>query len=70
MINVNELNACLARNGLSKSDGAKIVKVSPKTFYSWLQQGSMPTMKAELLIRALGIENPQEIFFDGNLPVQ
>lgn len=70
MINVNELNACLARNGFSKAEGAKIAKVSPKTFYGWLRQGSMPTVKAELLIRGLGIENPQEIFFDGNLPTE
>lgn len=69
MINTNELNACLARKGLSKADGAKIVRVSPKTFYEWMSRGVMPTDKAELLITALEIRNPQEIFFNGELPV-
>lgn len=69
MINTNELNACLARKGLSKADGAKIVRVSPKTFYEWMNRGVMPTDKAEMLINALEIRNPQEIFFDGVLPV-
>lgn len=46
MINTNELNACLARKGLSKADGAKIVRVSPKTFYEWMSKGVMPTDKA------------------------
>ncbi len=63
MIDINELNACLARKGMSKVDGASIVGVSPKTFYSWFQKGIMPTDKAEMLIDALDIQNPTEIFF-------
>lgn len=69
MINTNELNACLARKGFSKADGAKIVRVSPKTFYGWMSKGVMPTDKAEMLITALEIKKPQEIFFNGVLPV-
>lgn len=68
MIDVNELCACLARKGLSRADGAKIVGVSPKTFYSWLSKRSMPTDKAEILIRELNINNPIPIFFNGKLP--
>jgi len=68
MINTNELCACLARKGLSRAAGAKIVGVSPKTFYSWLAKRSMPTDKAELLIEKLEIDNPVPIFFDGKLP--
>ena len=68
MINTNELNACLARKGLSKVDGAKIVQVTPKTFYEWMNRGIMPTDKAEKLIVALDIKNPMEIFFNGKLP--
>jgi hypothetical protein len=68
MINTNELCACLARKGLSKVDGAKIAGVSPKTFYSWLKKRSMPTDKAELLIKNLNIDDPAQIFFNGELP--
>ena len=70
MINTNELNACLARKGLSKADGAKIVQVTPKTFYEWLNKRVMPTDKAEMLIIALDIENPIDIFFNGELLVK
>lgn len=70
MIDVNELNACLARKGFSKADGAKIVNVAPKTFYTWLREGSMPTKKAEMLINELEISNPAEIFFAGDLPLK
>jgi transcriptional regulator with XRE-family HTH domain len=69
MINTNELCACLAKRGLSRADGAKIIGVSPKTFYSWLAKRTMPTDKAELLIEKLEIEDPVNIFFDGKLPV-
>lgn len=65
MINTGELCACLARKGLSKVDGAKIVGVTPKTFYAWLAQGDMPLSKAERLIQELDITNPVEIFFAG-----
>ena len=68
MINVNELNACFARKKMSKSDGARICGVSPKTFYNWIEKRAMPTDKAEMLISALGIQNPAPIFFDGKLP--
>jgi len=67
MINVRELNACLAREGMSRADGAKLVGVTPKTFYEWLSKAIMPTDKAEILIMRLNIENPAEIFFDGVL---
>ena len=68
MINVNELNACIARKSLSKSDAARICGVSPKTFYNWIERQAMPTDKAELLISALDIQNPVTIFFNGELP--
>ena len=68
MINVNELCACLARAGKSRADGARIIGVSPKTFYKWLSRRTMPTDKAEVLIRELHIEDPARIFFDGKLP--
>ena len=68
MINVRELNAYLARKDLSKADGARIVGVTPKTFYSWLRKAVMPTDKAEILIKELQIDNPVEIFFDSYFP--
>lgn len=67
VINTNELNACLARKGYSKADGARLVGVTPKTFYSWLSKGSMPTDKAEILVGELEISNPLAVFFDGKL---
>ena len=67
MINVNELVACLARKEMSKVDGAKIVGVTPKTFYSWLSKKTMPTDKCEILIKELEIKNPCEIFFSNSL---
>ena len=70
MINVNELHACFARKNLSKSECARICGVSPKTFYNWIEKRAMPTDKAEILISALGIQNPTPIFFDGKLPTK
>lgn len=69
MIDTQELHACLVRKGLRKVDGAIITGVSAKTFYTWLSKGVMPTDKAELLIKALDIQNPQEIFFSPKSPV-
>lgn len=68
MINVDELNAYLARARMSRVQAAKAVGVTPKTFYSWMTKRSMPTEKAEILIKELNIKKPSKIFFDGELP--
>lgn len=63
MINVNELRGVIAKNGKSQSDVAKMLNITPKTFYQRMQKGVFGSDEIQIMIDGLNIDNPMEIFF-------
>ncbi len=63
MINTNELRGIIAKNGKSQSDVAKMLNITPKTFYMRMQKGVFGSDEIQIMIEQLHIENPMEIFF-------
>ena len=63
MIKTDELRGVIAKNGLSQSDVAKMIGVTPKTFYEKMKNGVFGSDEIEIMIEKLNIQNPLEIFF-------
>ena len=63
MIKTNELRGVIAKNGLSQSDVAKMIGITPKTFYDKMKNGVFGSDEIQIMIDELHIENPMEIFF-------
>ncbi len=63
MVNTNELRGVIAKNGKSQTDVAKMLGISPKTFYLKMQKGVFGSDEIQVMIDELHIENPMEIFF-------
>lgn len=63
MINVNKLRGVMAERGITGMDMAKIIKKTPKTFYSKMKAGVFDSDEIEAMVHALDIQNPIEIFF-------
>lgn len=63
MIRVNELRGTIAKNGLSQKDVAKMIGVTPKTFYMKMDKGVFGSDEIERMIEGLHIEDPMSIFF-------
>ena len=64
MIRTDELRGIIAKNGLSQSDVALKIGITPKTFYEKMKIGVFGSDEIEIMIKELHIENPMEIFFD------
>ena len=64
MVNVDELYSIMGRKRKSGAAMAKICGVQPKTWYSWMEKKRVPSDKAELIAKALDIQDPVPIFFD------
>lgn len=63
MIRTDELKGIIAKNGLSQAQLAKILGITPKTFYEKMKIGVFGSDEIQLMIERLHIENPVEIFF-------
>ena len=63
MIKTNELRGVIAKNGYSQSDIAKMIGITPKTFYEKMKIGVFGSDEIEVMIHLLKIENPVDIFF-------
>lgn len=63
MIRTDDLRGLIAKNGLSQSELAKIIGITPKTFYDKMQKGIFGSDEIQIMIDVLHIENPAEIFF-------
>jgi len=63
MINTNELKGIIAKNGLSQSKVAKMIGITPKTFYDKMKNGVFGSNEIEIMIKELHIDKPIEIFF-------
>ena len=63
MIKVNELKAEIIKNNLTQADVAKMIGVTPKTFYTKMKRGVFGSDEIQIMIKNLNIKNPMDIFF-------
>lgn len=63
MVNTAELRGVIAKNGKTQSDVAKILGMSPKTFYLRMSKGVFGSDEIQVMIDELHIDNPMDIFF-------
>ena len=63
MIKTDELRGVIAKNGYSQSDIAKMIGVTPKTFYEKMKNGVFGSDEIQIMIENLHIEDPIAIFF-------
>lgn len=63
MVNTNKLRGVIAQNGKTQSDVAKMIGMTPKTFYMRMQKGVFGSDEIQIMIDKLNIDNPMEIFF-------
>lgn len=63
MIRTDELKGIIAKNGLSQSRVAKILGITPKTFYNKMKSGVFGSDEIQIMIDSLSIDNPVDIFF-------
>ena len=63
MIKTDELRGIIAKNGLSQTDVAKMIGVTPKTFYEKMKNGVFGSNEIQIMIDELHIDNPMPIFF-------
>lgn len=63
MVNTAELRGIIAKNGKTQSDVAKMLNITPKTFYMRMQKGVFGSDEIQIMIDELHIDNPMDIFF-------
>ena len=63
MVDVNELRGIIAKNNKSQADVAKMLNMTPKTFYTRMKNGVFGSDEMQILIYELHIDNPADIFF-------
>ena len=63
MIRTDELRGIIAKNGYSQSDMAKMIGITPKTFYEKMKIGVFGSDEIQIMINELHIKDPISIFF-------
>lgn len=63
MIKTNELRGIFAKNGKSQTDVAKMLGITPKTFYGKMQKGIFNSNEIQAMIDEFHIEDPVGVFF-------
>lgn len=63
VIKTDELRGVIAKNGYSQSDIAKMIGITPKTFYEKMKNGVFGSDEIQIMINNLQIEDPMAIFF-------
>lgn len=63
MVNTDELRGVIAKNGKTQSDVAKMLNITPKTFYGRMKKGVFGSDEIQIMIDELHIDNPMDIFF-------
>lgn len=59
----NELRGIIAKNGLSQTKVAKLLGITPKTFYAKMKKGVFGSDEISIMVKELKIENVMDIFF-------
>ena len=63
MIRTDKLRGIIAEKGLSQTDVAKEIGITPKTFYEKMKIGVFGSDEIETMIALLDIKDPASIFF-------
>lgn len=63
MIRTDKLRGVIAENGYSQADIAKIIGITPKTFYEKMKIGVFNSNEIQIMIENLNIKDPADIFF-------
>lgn len=63
MIRTDELRGIIAKRNMSQAKVAAIIGITPKTFYQKMKIGVFGSDEIQIMIEALKIDNPIEIFF-------
>ena len=63
MIKTNELKGIIVKNGLTQSDVANLIGITPKTFYEKMKIGVFGSDEIQIMIDKLHIDDPMSIFF-------
>ena len=63
MIRTDKLKGIFAEKGLSQVQVAKLIGVTPKTFYEKMSKGVFGSDEIQIMIDELHIKNPTDIFF-------
>ena len=63
VVKTNELRGIIVKNNLTQTDVAKMIGVTPKTFYAKMKAGIFGSDEIQTMIEELNIENPIDIFF-------
>lgn len=63
MIRTDDLRAEIARNRMTQKDVAKLIGVTPKTFYDKMEKGIFGSDEIQIMIDGLHITDPMSIFF-------
>jgi hypothetical protein len=63
VVKTNELRGIIVKNNLTQTDVAKMIGVTPKTFYAKMKSGIFGSDEIQIMIDNLNIENPMDIFF-------
>ena len=63
MIKTDELRGVIAKNGYTQTDVAKMIGITPKTFYLKMKNGVFGSDEIQIMIEKLHIDEPVSIFF-------
>lgn len=63
MVNTDKLRGVIAENKKTQTDIAKMIGITPKTFYQRMQKGVFGSDEIQIMIDNLHINDPMEIFF-------
>ena len=63
MVDTNLLKSKMVLNGKTGEDVAKLLGMTPKTFYTRMKKGWFGTDEIEKMIEYLNLDDPMSIFF-------
>ena len=63
MIRVDKLRGVIVEKGYTQQDVAKMIGITPKTFYEKMKNGVFGSDEIQIMIDNLQIQNPMDIFF-------
>lgn len=63
MIKTDVLKGEIVKNKMTQKDVAKLIGITPKTFYDKMNKGIFGSNEIEIMIEALHITDPINIFF-------
>lgn len=63
MIDTQKLKGIIVANNATQQDVAKMIGVTPKTFYEKMKKGVFGSDEIQIMIDKLNIDDPVSVFF-------